>query len=120
VLPVKSYRNIEEAIDYINARPRPLALYYFGGRTGGRQAVLRRTSSGGVTVNETVVQVACQDLPFGGVGASGMGAYHGEAGFRTFSHQRSVFLQQRLNGMRLFRPPFGRMFALAMKLLLAR
>jgi coniferyl-aldehyde dehydrogenase len=120
VLPVKTYRRLDEAIDYINARPSPLALYYFGDNVDRRNAVLHRTRSGGVTVNETLLHVACEALPFGGIGASGMGAYHGEAGFLTFSHRRSVFLQSRLGATRLLRPPFGRLFATMMKLLLAR
>ena len=120
VLPVKTYRRLDEVIDYINARPSPLALYYFGHNADRRNAVLHRTRSGGVTVNETLLHVACEALPFGGIGASGMGAYHGEAGFLTFSHRRSVFLQSRLGATRLLRPPFGRLFATMMKLLLAR
>jgi len=84
VLPVKTYHRIEEAIDYINARPNPLSLYYFGANADRRDTVLQRTRSGGVTVNDTLLHVACEGLPFGGVGASGMGSYHGEAGFLTF------------------------------------
>jgi len=120
VLPVKTYHRLDEAIDYINARPHPLALYYFGSSADRRDGVLQRTRSGGVTVNDTLLHVACEGLPFGGIGASGMGSYHGEARFLTFSHRRSVFLQSRISGIWLLRPPFGPLFAKMIKLLLAR
>ncbi|HTV88974.1 MAG TPA: coniferyl aldehyde dehydrogenase [Stellaceae bacterium] len=120
VLPVKTYRRIEEAIDYVNNRPPPLALYYFGADAVRRDAVLQCTRSGGVTVNDTLLQFACESLPFGGVGASGLGAYHGEAGFLTFSHRRSVFLQSRISGTSLLKPPFGWRFAMMIKIMLAR
>jgi coniferyl-aldehyde dehydrogenase len=117
VLPVKTYSRIDEAIDYVNRRPRPLALYYFGADAGKRDEVLRRTISGGVSVNETLFHIVVEDLPFGGVGASGIGAYHGEFGFQTFSHRRGVFLQSRINGARFLRPPFGRIADLMIKFL---
>ncbi|MEN3952504.1 coniferyl aldehyde dehydrogenase [Iodidimonas sp. SYSU 1G8] len=107
VLPLRSYRSIDEVITYINARPRPLALYHFTNDNEEKQKVLSRTLSGGVTINDTMMHVAIEDLPFGGVGASGMGAYHGEAGFRTFSHARSVMEQGRIHFTRNARPPFG-------------
>ena len=109
ILPVRTYRTLDEAIDYVNRRPRPLALYYFGRGDAGRDRVLARTTSGGVAVNETLMHVAIDDLPFGGVGPSGMGAYHGRAGFDAFSHRKSVFLQSRLNGAWMLFPPFGRL-----------
>jgi len=115
VLPVKTYRGLDEAIDYINRRPRPLALYYFGEDTGRRDEVLRRTISGGAAINATLFQVAVDNLPFGGVGASGIGAYHGEFGFQTFSHRRGVYLHNRLSGTRLLYPPFGRIAELLLK-----
>ena len=120
VLPVKTYAGIDEAIDYINARPRPLALYYFGADAGKRDEVLRRTISGGVSVNETLFHVVVENLPFGGVGASGIGAYHGEFGFQTFSHRRGVFLQSRINAARFLRPPFGRVADMMIKFLGSR
>src|SRR3546814_10281330 len=84
ILPILPYRKVEEAISYINARPRPLALYYFGTRNGGDcRTVLSRTTSGNVTINNTLMHYVQDDLPFGGVGASGMGSYHGLEGFRT-------------------------------------
>lgn len=109
VLPVKTYRDLDEAIAYVNSRPRPLALYYFGTNRARQREVLNRTASGGVTINDTLLHYLQEDLPFGGVGASGMGAYHGRDGFRTFSHQKSVFRQARLNTSRLIRPPYGRL-----------
>jgi coniferyl-aldehyde dehydrogenase len=120
VLPVKSYGRIEEAIEYVNRRPRPLALYYFGKNEKQRDEVLNKTLSGGVSVNETLLHVLIEELPFGGIGASGIGAYHGEIGFQTFSHRKGVFLQSRFNGARFLRPPFGRLTALMLKLLMSR
>jgi len=109
ILPVKSYARIEEAIDYINDKPRPLGLYYFGKEAGEERQVLAHTTSGGATVNDVIMHVAQEDLPFGGVGPSGMGAYHGLDGFRTFSHARAVFSQSRIDVAELagLRPPYG-------------
>jgi coniferyl-aldehyde dehydrogenase len=118
LLPVVAYRTLDEAIAYVNARPRPLALYVFDRDRAAIDRVLERTVSGGVTVNETILHVAQDDLPFGGVGASGMGHYHGRAGFDTFSKHKAVFYQPRLNGLALFRPPYGKRFAWLAKLLL--
>ncbi|MBT3071785.1 coniferyl aldehyde dehydrogenase [Rhodomicrobium sp. Az07] len=120
VLPILSYDAFDDAIAFVNARPRPLALYYFGVGTAGRDRVLARTTSGGAAVNETLLHVAAENLPFGGVGASGMGAYHGEAGFRTFSHAKSVFLQSRLNATNLLHPPYGRAADFMRKFLVGR
>ena len=120
VLPVRTYRQLDEAIDYVNRRPRPLALYYFGEDAAKRDRVLARTISGGASVNETLMHVVVETLPFGGVGASGIGAYHGEIGFQTFSHRKGVFLQSRLNGAALLRPPFGRLTGLMLKFLMRR
>jgi coniferyl-aldehyde dehydrogenase len=108
VLPVKTYRELDEAIGFINDHPRPLALYYFGHDRSHREAVLTGTTSGGVTINETLLHYLQEDLPFGGVGASGMGAYHGREGFRAFSHAKSVFQQGAINAGGLLRPPYGR------------
>jgi len=120
VLPVKTYRALDEAIDYVNRHPRPLALYYFGEDAQKRETVLARTVSGGASINETLVHVLVENLPFGGIGASGIGAYHGEIGFQTFSHRKGVFLQSRFNGAWLLRPPFGRLTDVVLKLLLRR
>ncbi len=107
VLPVRPYRSIDEVIGYINARDRPLALYHFTNDDHEKQRVMDRTLSGGVTINDTMLHVAIEDLPFGGVGASGIGAYHGETGFRTFSHARSVLEQGRIAFNKAAWPPFG-------------
>jgi len=120
VLPIKTYHGIDEAIDYVNRRPRPLALYYFGADASRRDEVLRRTISGGVSVNETLFHIVVENLPFGGVGASGIGAYHGEFGFQTFSHRRGVFLQSRINAARFLRPPFGRITDMMIRFLGSR
>jgi coniferyl-aldehyde dehydrogenase len=108
ILPVLPYRELEGAIDYVNARPRPLALYYFGGNDDDKREVLSQTISGNVTVNGTIMHLAQENLPFGGVGDSGMGAYHGIEGFRTFSHAKGIYEQGRWSLSSLFRPPFGR------------
>lgn len=108
VLPVVTYRELDEAIEYINARPRPLALYYFDRDSSRIQKVLTRTTSGGVCVNDTLLHVAQEDVPFGGVGPSGMGSYHGKEGFLTFSHAKAVFNQARLNSAGLLAPPYGK------------
>lgn len=109
LLPVIAYRNLDEVIGYLNGRPRPLALYYFGHDAGHRRQVLGRTTSGNVTINGTLLHYAQDDLPFGGIGASGMGAYHGIEGFRRLSHAKGIFLQGRWNGANLLRAPFGRL-----------
>lgn len=90
ILPVLEYETLDEAIAQINARPKPLALYLFSKNPAAQAKVLRETTSGGVCLNDTVLQVAVSGLPFGGVGESGMGSYHGKASFDTFSHRRSV------------------------------
>ncbi|MGT2491560.1 aldehyde dehydrogenase family protein [Cupriavidus basilensis] len=100
VLPLVAYRTLDEAMDYINARPRPLALYLFEKDRGAIDRVMAQTVAGGVSINETLLHIAQEDLPFGGVGPSGMGAYHGEAGFETFSKLKPIFRQSRLNGAR--------------------
>ena len=109
VLPIVTYSDLDEAIAFVNARPRPLALYWFGSSAAQRDRVLTRTTSGGVSINGTILHYAQDDLPFGGVGPSGFGAYHGIEGFRTFSHQKAVFHPGRWNGSALLRPPFGRL-----------
>jgi len=101
VLSVKSYRNIDECISYINAHPRPLGLYYFGNDVREERKVLDSTISGGVSINDVMAHPSSDDLPFGGIGNSGMGNYHGKDGFRTFSHPRAVFKQTGLELMKL-------------------
>ncbi|HTP62744.1 MAG TPA: coniferyl aldehyde dehydrogenase [Burkholderiales bacterium] len=117
LLPVIGYRGIDEAIAQVNRRDRPLALYWFGEDEASRERVLARTVAGGVTVNDCLLHFAQEDVPFGGAGASGIGAYHGEAGFRTFSKEKPVFFQSKLNGMFLMRPPYGRAFEKVVALL---
>jgi coniferyl-aldehyde dehydrogenase len=107
ILPIISYRSIADAINYVNARPRPLALYYFGSDDENRREVLSRTTSGNVTINGTFSHIAQDDLPFGGVGESGIGAYHGMEGFRSLSHAKGIFEQGPWNGMDILRAPFG-------------
>ncbi|MAB14349.1 coniferyl aldehyde dehydrogenase [Parvibaculum sp.] len=107
VLPVKSYRSVTEVLDYVNGHARPLGLYYFGEDEKEERTVLDRTTSGGVTVNDVIMHVSMEDLPFGGVGPSGMGAYHGIDGFRTFSHAKAVYKQSNAKMVaEMFRPPY--------------
>ena len=118
LLPLVPYRKLSEAIAYVNARPRPLALYVFDHDRAAVNQVLASTISGGVSVNETIVHLAQDDLPFGGVGPSGMGEYHGRAGFDAFSNHKAVFYQSRFNGLKLFRPPYGARVERLVRLLL--
>ncbi|MND32762.1 Coniferyl aldehyde dehydrogenase [compost metagenome] len=107
LLPIIPYRQLEDAFAYINDRPRPLALYYFGYNRGEQQRVLHETHSGGVCLNDTLLHVAQDDMPFGGIGPSGMGHYHGHEGFLTFSKAKGVFIKQRFNAARMIYPPYG-------------
>lgn len=109
LLPVKAYGDVQEAIDYINGHDRPLGLYYFGSDAAERDQVLDATTSGGVTVNDVVMHVAQEELPFGGIGPAGMGVYHGHDGFREFSHRKSIYHQIKwdLAPLRMLRPPYG-------------
>ncbi|VWD46864.1 coniferyl aldehyde dehydrogenase [Burkholderia contaminans] len=120
ILPVRTYRTIDEVVDYVNARPRPLALYYFGAQDSDCESLLRRTTSGNVGINNTLLHVAQEDLPFGGVGPSGMGAYHGIEGFRAMSHAKGVFVLGRWNLPSLLRAPFGKLADLSLAALLGR
>jgi coniferyl-aldehyde dehydrogenase len=120
LLPLVPYARLEDAIAYVNARPRPLALYIFDDDRHNIDTVLERTVSGGVTVNDTIVHIAQDNLPFGGVGASGMGHYHGREGFDTFSKMKAVFRQSRLNGLGLFMPPYAKRFESLIRLLIRK
>ncbi|MEO7050941.1 MAG: coniferyl aldehyde dehydrogenase [Rhodanobacter sp.] len=120
LLPLLPYDSLDEAIAYVAAHPHPLALYLFEDDRARIEQVLTQTIAGGVSVNDTLYHIAQQHLPFGGVGASGMGGYHGEAGFRTFSHLKPVFRQARFNGVGLLNPPYGKRFQQVLKLLLKR
>ncbi len=118
LLPVLPYRDLDEAIRFVNSRPRPLALYYFDRESANIERVLNETVAGGVTVNDTILHIAQDDLPFGGVGPSGMGCYHGFAGFETFSVKKAVFRQSRLSAIGLFKPPYGAVFERLTRILL--
>ncbi len=117
ILPVLAYESLDDAIRYINARPRPLALYWFGADTAARDQVLARTVSGGVTINDTLMHIAHENLPFGGVGDSGWGSYHGEAGFLRLTQQKPVLVQSKWARGDLFYPPYGKRFDQVMGLL---
>lgn len=118
ILPLIHYDTLDDAIQFVNERPRPLALYVFGNDDNEIYQVRTQTVSGGVCVNEVILHVAQHDLPFGGVGDSGIGAYHGKAGFERLSHMKPVFVQAKLNGMNLLLPPYGDLFRKAMALFL--
>ncbi|MFC5580629.1 coniferyl aldehyde dehydrogenase [Rhodanobacter terrae] len=120
LLPLLPYDSLDEAIAYVAARPHPLALYLFEQDRALVDRVLARTVAGGVSLNDTLYHIAQHSLPFGGVGASGTGGYHGEAGFRTFSHLKPVFRQARFNGAGLLNPPYGARFRRVLELLLKR
>ena len=109
LLPIRTYKDFDETIAYINSHPRPLAAYYFGRDKGEEQAVLDRTTSGGACINDVIMHISQEDLPFGGVGPSGMGAYHGYDGFKTFSHAKAIYRQSRFNVAKLggMLPPYG-------------
>ena len=117
VLPILEYDGLDEAVSRVRAGDHPLALYWFGQDAANRERILRETLSGGVTVNDCLWHFGQEDQPCGGVGASGMGAYHGEWGFNTFSKLKPVFHQSKFNGIFLFRPPYGRTFDRIMGLL---
>ena len=120
LLPLVPYDSIDEAIAYVTAHPHPLALYLFEQDRALIENVLARTVAGGVSINDTLFHFAQHTLPIGGVGTSGMGGYHGEAGFRTFSHLKPVFRQARFNGTGLLNPPYGARFRRVLSLLLNR
>ncbi|BFI97365.1 MAG: coniferyl aldehyde dehydrogenase [Rhodanobacter sp.] len=120
LLPLVPYDTLDEAIAFVRARAHPLALYLFETEQALIDRVLARTHAGGVTVNDTLYHIAQHGLPFGGVGASGMGGYHGEAGFRSFSHLKPVFRQARWNGAGLLNPPYGSRFRRMLGVMLRR
>jgi coniferyl-aldehyde dehydrogenase len=109
VLPVKRYKTVDEALAYINAHDRPLGLYYFGDDAAEQEKVLAGTTSGGVTINDVIFHIAQEELPFGGVGPAGMGAYHGRDGFLEFSHKKAVYsqLKKDIGPLVQLRPPYG-------------
>ncbi len=110
ILPVKPYRSIDDAVDYVNQNDRPLGLYYFGSDRAEEEKVISSTTSGGVTVNDVIFHNAQEDLPFGGIGPSGMGAYHGRDGFLEFSHKKAVYRQTGSEIIKILRPPYSDTF----------
>ena len=110
ILPIKRYRDVNEALDYVNGKDRPLGLYYFGEDKAEEKRVLTQTTSGGVTVNDVIMHVGQEDLPFGGIGNSGMGSYHGYDGFKNFSHAKSIFTTSKFVSKiaATMRPPYKR------------
>ncbi|NQZ80970.1 MAG: coniferyl aldehyde dehydrogenase [Colwellia sp.] len=108
LLPILPYQELGQVIDYVNARPHPLALYIYSFDDDFQEKLLRNTLAGSVCINEATVHFAVDDLPIGGVGNSGMGSYHGDQGFKTFSHAKSIFSRGRLSLTRVFFPPYGK------------
>jgi coniferyl-aldehyde dehydrogenase len=118
ILPILTYSELDEAIEYVNDHPRPLALYLFTKSDRITESVLTRTVTGAACVNDTLVYIAAEDLPFGGVGPSGTGHYHGREGFDTFSKLKPVF-RRTITGLgRTLRPPYGRMHAILKRILI--
>jgi coniferyl-aldehyde dehydrogenase len=108
ILPILGYCSIDDALETIRPGPCPLALYYFGADDERARQVLDGTASGGVTINDVMTHMFVEDMPYGGVGASGMGTYRGEAGFRAFSHARAIYRQtESKEAVALFHPPYG-------------
>ncbi|GLS89516.1 aldehyde dehydrogenase [Psychromonas marina] len=119
LLPIIAYKDLGEAIDHINNNDRPLALYIMSFDTQTQQSIIQQTHSGGVCINETIFHVAAEDAPFGGIGPSGMGSYHGKEGFLTFSHAKTVLKSGKFNAGLFIQPPYGtKLQALLMKLFL--
>ena len=110
LLPVIAYDKTEEALGFIRRHDRPLALYWFGRDSAAQRHAMEQTHAGGVTVNDCIWHLGQEEQPFGGVGASGIGSYHGEWGFRTFSKEKPIFEQTRFAGTKLFYPPYGATF----------
>ena len=107
LLPVVASESLDDSLNYVQSRERPLALYWFGEDKKKRKRVLNESISGGVTINDAAWHVIQEDIPFGGVGPSGMGAYHGEAGFESFSHMKGVFFQSKFSQGKKLHPPYG-------------
>ena len=106
LLPVKTYQHIDEVIEYVNSRDRPLGFYLFTNDKALEEKVLYSTISGGVTINNCMLHIAQHDMPFGGVGASGIGHYHGHEGFVEFSKMRPVFTNPKVSMLEKFYPPY--------------
>jgi len=108
ILPIKTYRQINDVVGYINDHPRPLGLYYFGDDPTETRMVLDKTVSGGVTVNDVLMHFSIEDLPFGGIGPAGMGSYHGFDGFKAFSHAKAIYSAPKIDAGAMLRPPYGK------------
>jgi aldehyde dehydrogenase (NAD+) len=117
VLPVITYRSLDDAIAQINARPKPLALYAFTKKSATADTIIDKTSAGGTLVNDTILHLANPNLPFGGIGESGVGSYHGIFGFKAFSHERSIMRQSKASAAPLLAPPYGKVFRMMIKVL---
>ncbi len=117
LLPVLTYKNLDDAVAYVNSKPRPLGLFYFDHDKARVEMVVRGTVSGGVTVNDTTLHFSQDGIPAGGVGQSGMGRYHAIEGFDAFSHVKPVFYQSRINATGLLKPPYGRIADFVLRLL---
>ena len=120
VMPIKPYKNLDEVIDYVNDHPRPLALYHFSNDRNARARMRAETTAGGMCENDTLLHIMVEELPFGGVGPSGTGGYHGHYGFKQFSHAKSVFKQSKLNGAGLLNPPYGKLMETMVKVMMKR
>jgi coniferyl-aldehyde dehydrogenase len=118
ILPVLGYDDLDEVVKSINAGPRPLAFYPFCNQRKTQERLLTKVMSGGVSINDALFHVGQEDLPFGGVGASGMGHYHGREGFETFSKLRPVFHQSRFSSTALLVPPYGKLANMILKFLI--
>jgi coniferyl-aldehyde dehydrogenase len=118
ILPIKPYKDLDEAIAFINEGERPLALYIFSNNKTVQNKIIKNTLSGGVCINETVLHAGQHDMPFGGVGNSGMGHYHGQEGFNEFSKLRPIFKQFKYPALPLLAPPYGKMFSTIYQLMI--
>ena len=110
MLPVFFVKSVDEAIEYVNFGNPPLALYLFGNNSKEHEIWIKKTKSGGLTINDCLLHVVQDNLPFGGVGTSGYGHYHGKWGFENFSKQKSIFVQSKINATSFFKPPYGKIF----------
>lgn len=120
LLPLKTYRALEEVVEYIKDRDQPLALYLFTRQPEVQRQIIAQTQSGGVAINDCGLHVAQHDLPFGGIGASGMGHYHGHEGFLEFSKMRPIFKQFAWPAFPMLYPPYGKLYERLMSLMLGR
>jgi len=120
ILPVKSYDKVQDVIDYVNEKDRPLGLYLFSDNAEEKSQILNNTTSGGVTINDVIYHVAQEDLPFGGIGPSGMGSYHAKEGFLEFSHKKSIYTQVKSEMLAITRPPYDDKYRKLVKSLIKR